>query len=201
MAGVSNQELTVARVYSSAMLQLAEEHGDMDVLLEELRDLAGRVDADAAFAGFLTDPTIDAGARKQAVEKLFRGRYSDLLVDSLQVLNLKGRLGLIRAVAEAYRLERETVQGRVEVHVRSATPLSDALRDQLRAAAGKHTGMEADLVETVDESVIGGLVVQISDEKFDASVATRLRRMGDALRERASHEIHSGKKYFEGTAA
>lgn len=201
MAGVSVQELTIARVYSSAMLKLAEERGDVNVLFEELGDLAGRVDADPALAGFFTDPTVDAGHRTQAIERLFRGRYSDLFVDSLQVLNQKGRLGLIRAVAETYRLERETLQGRVEVHVRSATALTDALRNELRTAAGKHTGMEADLVETVDESVIGGLVVQIGDRKFDGSVATRLRRMGHSLKERASTEIHSGKKYFEGAAA
>lgn len=201
MAGVSDQELTIARVYGSAMLHLAQATGEVDSLLEELRDLAGRVEQDEKLDGFLTDPTVDTAARTLTIERLFRGKYSDLFVNSLLVLNLKGRLGLVRAVAEAYHLEREDLQGRVEVHVRTASPLSDALREQLRTVVSQQAGKEATLVETIDESLIGGVVVQIGDRKFDASVATKLRNIGEALRERAAREIQSGKTYFEGSAA
>ena len=47
----------------------------------------------------------------------------------------------------------------------------------------------------VDEAILGGMVVRIGDEKFDSSVATRLKALGGAFAERASQEIHSGKSY------
>ena len=43
----------------------------------------------------------------------------------------------------------------------------------------------------------GGMVVQVEDNKFDATISRQLRQLHDDLIERASREIHSGKRYFE----
>ncbi len=195
MANVSDKEFAVAQVYGQAMFTLAEEKGEGDALLEELRDLAGYLDDHAEFDTFLSSPTIDTDARAASIEKVFRGRASDLLVDSLQVLNGKGRLGVLRSVVEAYRLAHEDRRGRVDVHVRTAVPLSEALRGRLQRAATRVAGKEAELIERVDDSMIGGMIVQIGDRKIDASVATRIRHLGEALHERASHEVHSDRSY------
>jgi len=197
MPGVSDQELAVARVYASAMIDLAKASDQVDALLEELDDLAQRIEADAEFDAFLSSPMVDVETRRRILEKLFRGRYSDLFVDSLQVLNRKGRLGLIRGVAKAYRLASEELQGRVQVLVQSATPLTRRHRESLREITARHTGKEVELVETIDESLLGGLVIRIGDDKFDASVATKLRTLAGRLLERASREIHGGRDYVE----
>ena len=41
------------------------------------------------------------------------------------------------------------------------------------------------------------MVVQIDDRKLDCSVSHRLRRLREALSERASREIHAGQEFFE----
>ena len=111
MPSVSDKEITVARVYSGAMLRLAEAKGEADSLLGELDELVG----------FLSSPMIDPDLRKGSLEKLFRGKVSDLLVDSLQILNEKVRLDLIRAVAQTYRADHAELRG---------GPASVALRNQ-----------------------------------------------------------------------
>jgi F-type H+-transporting ATPase subunit delta len=201
MPNVSDQELALAGVYATAMLQLAESLGETDALLEELRDFAGRVEQDADLRGFLSSPVVDAKTRQETLEKIFRGKRSDLFVDAMQVLNRKGRLNLIEAVAEVYYLELEELRGRVEVHVRTATPLTRRLREKLREMAKAQAGREVDLVESVDESLLGGLVVQIGDRKLDASVATRVRRLSTALLDRASREIHSGTSFVDAASS
>jgi F-type H+-transporting ATPase subunit delta len=144
---------------------------------------------------------VDAKARQKTLEKIFRGKRSDLFVDAMQVLNRKGRLGLIEAVAEVYYLELEELRGRVEVHVRTAAPLTRRLREKLGEMAKIQAGREVDLVESVDESLIGGLVVQIGDRKLDASVATRVKRLRAALLDRASREIHSGTSFVDAASS
>ena len=198
MPTVSSQESSVARLYAAVMLDLAEAQGEADVLLGELFDFVGRVAEDADFHTFLVSPLVDVETRRNALEKLCRGGYSDLFVDALQVLSRNGRLGLIGNLAEAYRLARDDLRGRIQVHVRTASALTDELRTKLKRVASEQTGKEAVLLETVDESLIGGLVLQIGDRKFDASVATRLRRLAATLLERALQEIHSGKAHWEG---
>ena len=197
MAGARDKEIALAKVYSKSMLDLAESQGQADELLDELHELADMIDKNAALGAFLSSPTVDVAARAQTLEKAFRGKASDLLVDSLQVLNRKERLGILRTVCETYRLAHEELRNIVDVYVTTAVPLNDTLRQKLREAAAKFAGMGVELVEKVDESVLGGLTMRIGDEKLDTTVAMQLRQIGEAMRQRASEEILGGKSYVE----
>jgi F-type H+-transporting ATPase subunit delta len=189
MASVDDRHFAVARLYAKAMLEVAEEQGAAESLQEELEGLAAYLEGDADFADFLTSPLIDRRRRRDSLERLLRGHASDLLVDSLQVINAKGRLELFPTLVEAYRRELLALRGYVDVHVTTAVGLSDALRQRLRAAADKFTGRKARLVETVDPQILGGLVVRVENEKFDASIARALARLTTALDAHATREI------------
>ncbi|MDO8630855.1 MAG: ATP synthase F1 subunit delta [Phycisphaerales bacterium] len=195
MAKYSDDELAVAMIYARAMYELAAEKSQVDALREELNAVAGLIEAHHDFATFLTSPTVDDEAKRKTLEKLFRGRCADLLVDSLQVINRNERQGFIGAVAAALGILDEERCGGVEVRVQTATALSASARERLRAVFAKKTGRKPRIVETVDESLVGGLVVRIGDEKLDASVARKLAVLSNVLLERASREIHGGREY------
>lgn len=199
MAGGQEEQAGLARIWSASIAGLAVDAGRDDELADELEGVVALLDASPDVEALLESPVIDDEAKRALIEKAFRGRASDLLVDALQVLRRKDRLGLVRAVARAYRAEWLRRRRRVEVQVVSAVPLDDAMRDELRAAASRRTGMEARLVERVDPALLGGLVVSFDDERFDDSVAHELQRIEENLMARASHELHTGKTYFEET--
>ena len=198
MATTDDTVIAVADAYAEALLDLSERQGNSDRVLAELEELAACFEKDEAVAGFFTSPAVDDQDRGTALEKMFRGRLSDLLVDTLCVLNSKGRASIIPAVYERYRLALERVRGEVDVYVTSAYPLSSKLRHRLDEVLAQQTGQRPRLIEQVDPAVLGGLVVQIGDQKLDCSVAHRLASLGEAFRERASREIHAGKGYIEG---
>ena len=189
MANVSDQELSIARVYSRSMLKLAEERGEADSLLGELKGLVEYLDRDPDFELFLASPLIDDEDRAPFLERVFRGKASDLLVDSLQVVNRKGRLGLLRAIAESYRSEHLVLRGMVEAHVRTVVPLTEPLRERIRAAVARFSGKTPVLVEKIDPSLIAGIVVQVGDTKIDESLSRRLRELSVILENRATQEI------------
>ncbi|HEV7517242.1 MAG TPA: ATP synthase F1 subunit delta [Thermoanaerobaculia bacterium] len=195
MAGLNDKHLAVARVYSQAILALAEEQGLSDQVGDELAELARYVGENQEFADFLGSPLVDAGERQAALEKILRGRVSDLLVNALQVVNRKERMLLVPAIAETYRQELRDLRGRVDVQVRTPVALPDSLREKLRAAVTHFTGRQPDLIEKVDPGLLGGMVVQIGDDKIDASVASKLRALSEALSKRASQEIVRGTPY------
>ena len=195
MAKYSDDELAVAMIYARAMYELAAEQDQVDALREELNAVAGLIEGRTDFAALLTSPTVDDEAKRKTLEKLFRGRCADLLVDSLQVINRNERPGFIGAVAEAFGILNEERRGGIEVQVQTATSLTESARERLESVVAKKTGRKPRIVETVDGSLIGGLIVRIGDEKLDASVARKLAVLTQALLERASREIHGGREY------
>lgn len=196
MAADSTQQAAVARVWSDALIALAAAAQREDDVLEELDELVALLDGNADLDRLLGSPLVDDEAKRALLEKALRGRASDLLVDALQVLRRKGRLGLVRAVARSFREEWMRRRNRVEVRVTSAIALTDELRQEVRLAAAERTNQHPVLVERVDPRLLGGLVVEIGDDKFDASVARSLSRLEEQLLARASRELLSGKSYY-----
>lgn len=185
---ISEKHIAVARVYSDALMELAEAQDAVESLEEELQELTAQVEQNPQLRAFLESPLVDADKRRTALEHMFRGRLSDLLVDGLQVMNRKGRIGLVPAVARAYHETLNERLGRVEVRVTTAVPLDEEQRRHIEAAVASGLGKKPVLRESVDESLIGGIVFQIGDRKIDGSVASYLNTLSEALRTRASRE-------------
>lgn len=187
MAGrVDNRELAVARVYAQSLLTLAEEAGISDQVQAELAGLAAEAVRSPELVAFLASPLVGESHRAEALEAMFRGRLSDLFLDTLQVMNGKGRLGLVRALDAAFQEELDRLRGWVDVAVTTAIPLSDELRERVRSVVAGRSAKQPRLRESVDPEILGGMVLRIGDRKLDASVARELRRMDQRLRDRLS---------------
>jgi len=186
--GINEKHRGVAKVYSDALLQLAEAQDAAEPLGDELRGLAEQIARDEDFRAFLRSPLVAGAHRREALETMFRGRLSDLLVDGLQVMNRKGRVGLLPAIAHTYHQTLNERLGRVDVQVTTAVPLDPAQRQHIESAVAAGLGKKPVLQESVDETLIGGIVFQIGDRKIDGSVASYLNTLSQALRTRASRE-------------
>jgi len=195
---VDAQHVAVAAIYASSLHDLADQQGHADQVLEDLESIGTLLNEDAQMEAVFGSPLVDEAARSSMLEKAFRGKANDTLVDTLQVMNRKGRLSLLRALIEAYRQERDRRERRVEAVVTTAVPLTDANRERLRASLVRVAGegvSSVRLIEEVEEGLLGGLVVRIGDRKLDYSVSRDVAQFGEALGERSSRELQSGKEY------
>ena len=192
----SEQEIAISRVYAQALLSLAEEQGETEVVLEQLDGIVQELNRDEGFAAFLTSPLVDTGDRQTSLERMFRTRLSDLLLDTFLVMNRKGRMGLVPAIAETFRQELERLRGQVRAHVKTAVSLEDTQRGQIVELVSKLTGKTATLVESVDASLIGGIVLRVGDNRFDRTLSKELNKLQTSLLDRAAQELHTGKFYI-----
>jgi F-type H+-transporting ATPase subunit delta len=187
----------VAKVYAEALLRAANQSGQDAAVLEELRSLVDDVyRRDPGIEQFLASPAVGRERKAEVIKRVFTGRASELLTNFLTVLNAHDRMEVLRAVARAYANLYDRGQNRMQVQVRSAVPLADDQREriagELRAAFGKEPVLHA----SVDPALLGGLVVQVDDWVYDASVRTRLDLIRKQLVERSSYAIQTGRDRF-----
>lgn len=192
MASHDDRNREVGRLYGESILRVAEEQGQAEALLDELNGVVEQLDRSPELEGFLASPLIEEESRTHVIEEAFRGKASDLLVDSLQVINRKGRLDALRFIVAAYAAALRSLRGWMEVRVRTAVPLSEPLRRELMSALEASTRRKPALTELVEPALLGGLVIEIEGRRIDASVASRLHDLSEVLMTRASREIHRG---------
>jgi F-type H+-transporting ATPase subunit delta len=187
----------VARVYAEALYNAADQQGQAEAVLANLRgmveDVFGR---DPQVETFIATPVVGRKRKAEAIRQTFEGRADPLFVNFLLVLNGHDRLDALRAIARAYRDLYEQRTGKARVLVRSAMPLAEnqlaRLADELRAVLGREPVLET----RVEPELLGGLVLQSGDWVYDASVRSRLTAMRNQLIERSSHEIQGGRNRF-----
>ncbi|MEP3480284.1 MAG: ATP synthase F1 subunit delta [Fuerstiella sp.] len=121
---------------------------------------------------------------------------SDYFANFLKVLAGHGRLDLIEAIGAVATELLETAAGQKRVEVRSARALSDDARRSVSEQLRNKLGFEPILNELVDESLIGGLIIQVGDTVYDSSLRTRLKTLTGRLTERTFNEIQSGRDRF-----
>lgn len=194
---VDEQEVAVADVYAAALLELAERRGEGDEVLEELGAISSLLKEQPEFADYLSSPMVDVEARRGAIDKTFQGRANDLLVNTLQVMNRRNRLDLLEALQTAYSRGLDDARKRESVEVVTAVPLTESLRERLKQAVRKMTGRDTRLIESVDETLVGGLVVKVGDEKIDTSVARSLSLLKKKFEERARAEVQTLAAYSD----
>lgn len=192
MSATFDEQLALADVYAAALFELATEAGQVEPVRQELEELARLAETDPGFANFLSSGAVDAEQRRQSLERMFRGRLSDVVLNTLQVMSAHGRAHMLAPLLRAYVLRVERAAGQVEVRVTSAVELSAEQQEQARRLAAELSRRKPLVEFTVDAGLLGGLVLQIGDYRYDNSLRRHLRATRRQLHERAELGIPAG---------
>ena len=168
-------------VYAKALMGAAEQAGTTDRVMEELESLVSDVLVRVPkLADALSSPRITHEEKEKLLDTAFAGKMSGELLNFLKVASRHGRLNCLEAIRRAARDRYNKMKGRIEVQVRASYPLTDELRESVKATLEKALSAEVILQVEIDESLLGGLVIQIGDTVFDGSVASQLSQLRGA---------------------
>lgn len=191
-SGTFDESLIVARVYAEALFELAQADSRVPEIQGELDELVKLVDSEAAFATFLSASGIDPERRKQSLEKLFRGKLSDMVLNTLLVMADHDRLGMVVSLRNAFSALREAMLGFVRAVVVSAIELTADQRSSVEATIADVTEKKPQVDYLVDEGLIGGMIVRIGDWQYDNSLKRRLNLLHEKLRNRSDRGLAVG---------
>ncbi len=187
------------RNYADALLGAGG--AEAEAALEDLETfVSGVLAPNPGYASLLASPSFPIAEKDRMLVEALEGRAQPTAVRFLRVLNRHGRLGLLSAVVKQARATLDRRQNRKPVTVRSAFALDEGQQAALRDRLSTMTRATPVITLEVDPSLIGGLVVQIGDEVYDASVRSRLERLRGRLIERKTHEIQSRRDHFSDPA-
>jgi F-type H+-transporting ATPase subunit delta len=175
------QAMTVAALYAQAALDNLPDDAAAESLADELAELVVLLDGiDGAYM-LLASSALRDQSRREVVQRVFAGRVSEPLEALLGVMAAHGRLAILGETSAELRRLLNKRQGRVEVTVATAVPLS--AKDSRELTEELQRAVKAPLVirTQVDSRLIGGMVVKVGESRYDASVAAQLARLRAGL--------------------
>jgi F-type H+-transporting ATPase subunit delta len=171
----------VGELAAMAAFTAADRAGELERVEAELAELAAVVDREPRLRSALSNPGLPVENKRALVAALLEGRASGrtaALADMLVELG-EGH-DLAASARELAELAAER-RGRVVAEVRSAVELDRRRRSRLAEVLTRIVGRPVELRVTVDEAILGSVVVRIGDEVFDGSIRHRLEQAREAL--------------------
>jgi F-type H+-transporting ATPase subunit delta len=198
---VAYDQIGLVRQYAEALLNAATNEGSAEAALDDLDAIRDELlDQHPQLSRVLSSAQVPASEKDRILREVIGDRVSEVVLRFLRVLNRHGRLGLMSAVGREARLIWDRRHQRIPVQVRSAVPLDQSQQEALRERIAGMISATPILHLTTDPTLVGGLIVQVGDQVFDASVQNRLEKLRQRLIEGKTHEIQSRRDQFSDSA-
>ena len=167
--------------YAQAILAVASAESNAAQVEDEIYRFSQVLQSSEELKSTLSDASIPSTLRQQIVEDLLDGQVTQTTVALVSMIVAAGMGGDIKAIADKVVGLGAESRDKAVAEVYSVVDLSSDQQQRLAAALKSATGKDVEMKVIIDESVMGGLLVQIEDEVIDGTVRTRLKQLREAF--------------------
>ena len=169
--------------YATALFELAGTEGALDAVADELRRLGDMIQGSGDLQRLVRSPVISREDQRRAMAALVeRAGMGELIGRFIGVVADNRRLFALPAMIEAYLDLLARHRGETTAEVVSARALTGRQIEALGASLKKAVGGKVAVHARVDPELLGGLVVKVGSRMVDSSLASKLQRLGLAMK-------------------
>ena len=173
----------LAARYAKSILDLAVEKGQLEAIYNDMLFLQAAFKSSKELVSLLKSPIVTADKKDKIMDAIAAGRLSVITSTFNKLLLRKGREANLPEIVTAFIDQYKVHQGIHTAKLTTATAISEELKQSIleKVRAGQHI-QKIELNSVVDESLIGGFVLEMGDQMVDGSIA---------------FELHNIKKQFQ----
>lgn len=184
MSEPASISLGIATRYATALFELAKETDALAVLEADMAALGDTLAASDALRAAITSPLVSRDDQGRVMAAIgTRLGLSPLFANTLALMAQKRRLFVLPQLLANLADRIAAARGEVTAEVTAARALTAAQSRKLSETLQLRAGKIVKLKTTVDESLIGGLVVKLGSTMIDTSVKAKLAALQNAMKE------------------
>jgi F-type H+-transporting ATPase subunit delta len=162
--------------YAKAVLSLASDQKAAEAVNNDLKLIANTIAASSDLNNMLQSPVVKSSDKKAVLQTAFKN--ANVITGNLiNTLITNKRIALLGDVASKYNQLYDALRGTQIAKVTTAVPLTSELQVKVLAKVKELTGKEVEVVNVVDESILGGFILRVGDIQYNASIANKLNKL------------------------
>ena len=174
----------IAARYATAVFEIAKEGSALDALESDVDTLDAALKESEDLRTLIISPLYSREEQGRAITAVAgKMGLSTTMSNVLGLMASKRRLFVLPQMVRALRDRIAVEKGEVTAEVTSAKALTKAQSEKLAKVLAKQAGKDVKIISTVDESLIGGLVVKVGSKMIDTSIAAKLTALQNSMKE------------------
>jgi F-type H+-transporting ATPase subunit delta len=168
----------VAEPYAQALMSVAQSNRLVDDFAETLRDLNTLIEESPDLQAFIASPIVQESDKKAVIQRILGRRADPYLVNFMMLLVDKRRIFYLTAICEQYLSLYRRLTNTVLAEVTAASALTDDQARRIEDDVRQRVGANAvELKVIIDPDILGGVIVKVGSQIYDASLRGQLRRI------------------------
>lgn len=168
--------------YAKALLQLAQEKNSLDVVIADVKLIHNTIEENRELALMLQSPLVKSDKKESVLTSIFGSKINELTLKFVQLVVEQKRENSLQTICEQFIASYNELKNIAIVNVTTTQPLTESLRAEIvKKIKSDYQLSEVELVEKVDESLIGGMILRIGDKQLDASIRRQLNDIKQEL--------------------
>ena len=176
-------EELVGKVYGEALFKLAVEENKLDVFYKDLENISKTMDSDKEINTILSHPKISTTDKKDLLKNLFGGNVDKDIMNFLNLAVDKKRERDINSIFKHFKEDYNQKMGIIEGIIYTTNELNKEEINELEDILSKKYDKKVKLENIIDESVIGGVKLDLSGTIIDNSISGALNDLKKILKE------------------
>ena len=169
---------TSANRYSLALYELASESNSLTKIEENSQAILKLISSSRDFSNLIKDPTLNRDILNQVIEKISDNFSLEVLFKNfLSFLISKRRFFYVEQILKSFNEICSEKRGELKAEIKSAKNLTQDEINKITQELSNNFKSEIKLNYTHDQSLIGGLVVQIGSTMIDTSIKKKLQQL------------------------
>ena len=167
--------------YAQALFSLGTEQGKERLYSEELAVIGTAFKENPEYKELLCSPAIGNDEKLKCIDEAFKGKVSLDVLNFLKLLTQKKRISKIESCIEEYSKLLNDYERTTVAKVKSAVSLSEEEKQRLTEKISRLTGKKVRLELSIDEELIGGIVIEVDGKILDGSIKQKLRDIKEVM--------------------
>ena len=174
--------ITSANRYSLALYELASENNVLSQVEDQSLSILSLISSSKDFSNLIKDPTNNQDDLLKVINSISNNnKFENLLKNFLSFLITKRRLFYVEHILKSFIETCSKKRGELKAELKSAKELSSDEISKITDELTKNFSSKIKLNYKHDESLIGGLVVQVGSTMVDTSIKNKLQQIENKM--------------------
>jgi len=173
---------SIARRYAGGLFLLGIEKDMLEQLGNELRLVQETLDKEVDLTKVLEHKLISPTEKVELIRQVFGDSVSSEVISFLGIIIQKNRQNYISNIVEEFGLLVDEAQGIAGVDLLTAAPLEQDVESKLVSQLEGLLKKKIRLRKIVNPELLGGMVINVGDQRIDASLKRQLYDIRDVMR-------------------
>jgi F-type H+-transporting ATPase subunit delta len=171
-------DIKVASRYAKALLELSVEKNQLEEVNRDVNQLLEIAAQNREIVLLLNSPIVNSDKKYNVLKALFEKTGNPITLSFFDIITRKNRSNNLISTAKEFKRQYNQHMGIQVAEVTTTLPLTEELKKSFLEIVKEISGLDkVELIEKIDQSLIGGFVLKVNDRLLDDSLSGKLRNL------------------------